>query len=515
MSSNISSYTTALKTYVNYQKNQDLLNSSLEKISSGLRINSAKDDAAGMMIADSLRMQSAGFAEATKNANIGISLLQMADKALSSQINLADSLKVLAIQAAQDGQTLSSRDLLQKSAFKIIESMNTIASTTSFNNIPLLQGTFTNKEFQIGAYADQTNTLTIGATQSSKIGQVQFQVHNSQIYHNDATLSQTMQIGFMVNGKEVKLQSAVVGYGPGEGLGAVADIINRYSDRTGIKATAEVEYVGYVDLSQNYLNNIQAGTLPDTFSINGVTIGALTVQDNDSDGTLVNAINAVSEQTGVYASLTSQGQLLLNSPEGRAISVTPHHANTKIIGDIDNFMGNLKLRNVHGLPITLSSAMQNSLNSLNIGANAEVNSGRGAGSSMDYLRNLNLIDLTGSRDLNDNLDISGATLGRIFNSPLSAIMDSIDIIDAAREQLTAIHSEIGSMQNQLQSSLNNADYMSIVTKAAESSIRDIDFAQEMANFSKQDILTKAGSFALAQANIRQGDVMRLLGDFEN
>ncbi|MGL2761660.1 flagellin B, partial [Helicobacter pylori] len=159
---------------VGVQNNRDL-SSSLEKLSSGLRINKAADDSSGMAIADSLRSQSANLGQAIRNANDAIGMVQTADKAMDEQIKILDTIKTKAVQAAQDGQTLESRRALQSDIQRLLEELDNIANTTSFNGQQMLSGSFSNKEFQIGAYSNTTVKASIGSTSSDKIGHVRME----------------------------------------------------------------------------------------------------------------------------------------------------------------------------------------------------------------------------------------------------------------------------------------------------------------------------------------------------
>ena len=151
----------ALNAHKNLTKTDNALSSSLEKLSSGLRINKAADDASGMSIADSLKSQSLGLGQAIRNGNDAISIVQTADAALEESINIVNTIKTKSIQAAQDGQTTTSRKAIQSDIEKLTEELDNIAKSTSFNGQKLLSGNFTNKEFQIGAYSGETIGVSI------------------------------------------------------------------------------------------------------------------------------------------------------------------------------------------------------------------------------------------------------------------------------------------------------------------------------------------------------------------
>ena len=170
MSFRINTNVNALNTHANAVSNNRSLSLSLGKLSSGLRIQTAADDASGLSIADSLRSQASALGQAIANGNDAIGIIQVADKAMDEQLKILDTIKVKATQSAQDGQTSDSRQALQADIVRLMEELDNIGNTTSFNGQQLLNGTFSNKEFQIGAYSNQTVKASIGATTSDKIG---------------------------------------------------------------------------------------------------------------------------------------------------------------------------------------------------------------------------------------------------------------------------------------------------------------------------------------------------------
>ena len=299
----------ALNAHANSVVNALELDKSLSRLSSGLRINSAADDASGMAIADSLRSQAATLGQAINNGNDAIGILQTADKAMDEQLKILDTIKTKATQAAQDGQSLKTRTMLQADINRLMEELDNIANTTSFNGKQLLSGNFINQEFQIGANSNQTIKATIGPTQSSKIGLTRFET-GSRI-----STSGTVQLTLKnYNGiDDFKFQGIIISTSVGTGLGALAEEINKSADQTGVRATYTVETRGVAP--------IRAGSTGDDFTINGVTIGQVAYKDGDSNGALVSAINSVKDTSGVEATLDTTGQLLLISRDGRGIEI--------------------------------------------------------------------------------------------------------------------------------------------------------------------------------------------------
>ncbi|ELT1958964.1 flagellin, partial [Campylobacter jejuni] len=231
------------------------------------------------------------------------------DKAMDEQLKILDTIKTKATQAAQDGQSLKTRTMLQADINRLMEELDNIANTTSFNGKQLLSGGFTNQEFQIGSSSNQTVKATIGATQSSKIGVTRFET--------GAVITASGTVGLTIknyNGiEDFNFQNVVISTSVGTGLGALAEEINRNADKTGVRATFNVQTIG--------MHSILAGSTSADFAINGVTIGKVDYKDGDENGALISAINAVKDTTGVQASKDENGKLVLTSADGRGIKI--------------------------------------------------------------------------------------------------------------------------------------------------------------------------------------------------
>jgi flagellin len=311
----------ALNAHKNITKTDNSLTSSLEKLSSGLRINKAADDASGMTIADSLKSQSLGLGQAIRNGNDAISIVQTADAALEESINIVNTIKTKSIQSAQDGQTTDSRKAIQADITKLMEELDNIAQSTSFNNQKLLSGNFTNKEFQIGAYAGETIGVSIQSTEASKIGHIM----TSELDLGGPG-EVNLEVTSSLTGDKYELSAVELLYNNDaeNGVGKVADALNALSDKLGITATAKVE--------STTDSNVTAGTTGDNFAINGTHIGAITVKENDADGALVNEINKKTSEHGVTASINESGQMTLTASDNRAIKVDMDSATKAVMG---------------------------------------------------------------------------------------------------------------------------------------------------------------------------------------
>ncbi|WP_257072709.1 flagellin A, partial [Campylobacter jejuni] len=551
------------------------LDKSLSRLSSGLRINSAADDASGMAIADSLRSQAATLGQAINNGNDAIGILQTADKAMDEQLKILDTIKTKATQAAQDGQSLKTRTMLQADINRLMEELDNIANTTSFNGKQLLSGNFINQEFQIGASSNQTIKATIGATQSSKIGLTRFET--------GGRISTSGEVQFTLknyNGiDDFQFQKVVISTSVGTGLGALAEEINKSADQTGVRATFTVETRG--------IAAVRAGTTSDDFAINGVTIGQVAYEDGDSNGALVSAINSVKDTTGVEASIDANGQLLLTSREGRGIKIDGNIGGGAFINaSMKENYGRLSLVKNDGKDILISGT---NLSSAGFGATQFISQASVSLRESKGRFDANIADAMGFGSVNKGVMLggfssvtaymssagsgfsagsgysvgsgknystsisgiavafsSGSGLSAVYNvsagsgfssqsglsqfatmktsagnslgvkdetagvTTLKGAMAVMDIAETAITNLDQIRADIGSVQNQVTSTINNITVTQVNVKAAESQIRDVDFASESANYSKANILAQSGSYAMAQANSVQQNVLRLL-----
>ncbi|ELC2945398.1 flagellin A [Campylobacter coli] len=561
----------ALNAKANADLNSKSLDASLSRLSSGLRINSAADDASGMAIADSLRSQANTLGQAISNGNDALGILQTADKAMDEQLKILDTIKTKATQAAQDGQSLKTRTMLQADINRLMEELDNIANTTSFNGKQLLSGNFINQEFQIGASSNQTVKATIGATQSSKIGLTRFET--------GGRISSSGEVQFTLknyNGiDDFQFQKVVISTSVGTGLGALADEINKNADKTGVRATFTVETRG--------MAAVRAGATSDDFAINGVKIGKVDYKDGDANGALVSAINSVKDTTGVEASIDANGQLLLSSREGRGIKIEGNIGGGAFINtDMKENYGRLSLVKNDGKDILISGT---GLSFTGFGASNFISQASISLRESKGQLDANIADAMGFGSVNKGLVLAASsvsaymsaegsgfsagsgysvgsgkgysatltanaiaissvsTISKIYNvsqgsgfssqsglsqfatmkttafgvkdetagvTTLKGAMAVMDIAETAITNLDQIRADIGSVQNQVTSTINNITVTQVNVKAAESQIRDVDFAAESANYSKANILAQSGSYAMAQANSVQQNVLRLL-----
>ena len=591
----------ALQGVVANTNNSSNLQKSLERLSTGLKINAAKDNASGMAIANQLKTQASSLGAAIDNGNQANSVLLTADKAIEEQSNILDQIKQKAITAAQDGQSTKTRNMLQADIIRLMEELDNIANTTSFNGKNLLSGGFSNQEFQIGDRSNITVKTTIGSTQSSKIGVTRFETGSNISASADMQLTLKQYDGV----QDFKYAAVKISYSVNTGVGALAEEINRNSGTTGVRATYNVTTTGVFA--------VKASSTADNFSINGVLIGKIDYQDNDQNGALVNGINAVKDTTGVEASIDANGRLNLTSADGRAVYIgggETRGGNAMGVGSgigvtmYQNF-GRLSLVKNSGSDILVSGvgfiktqasvaateakgasaigfggvsrvsqySMSLRETKMQIGAYEQdalgMNSTRfgvqwvTAGSlsaifdvslslaSLGGLANFGPTSVKGANAISVWAKMNPLAQGAFFSGGLSLVMTAnwqgfnsiikntalsgqsvvslvqlvnqtagvttlkgamamMDIVETAILNVDQIRANIGSAQQQIDSTINNISTTQVNLKSAESVIRDLDFASESANYSKSSILAQSGAYALAQANASSQYVMQLL-----
>ncbi|MCI7246990.1 MAG: flagellin B, partial [Campylobacter sp.] len=412
---------------------------------------------------------------------------------------------------------------------RLMEELDNIAKTTSFNGKQLLNGNFSNQNFQIGAYSNETVQISIGATESSKIGHTRFETSKTLVFSGGkfSTISAEMTLsgidGFP-NG--YKFQTVSAEEMMSDGLKAIADRLNGVSDTTGVRAS--------VTNAITFSAVIATGTVQN-LTINGTKIGDLELVAGDTNAVLANAINAVKAQTGVEATVTD-GKLTLTARDGRTIHVQTNSTASvmgalagKFSGEGQYILGNLSLIREDARDIVIgfdtgtiagnagafgsfdgaasfSTAVMNSMaNTATVTLN-DLNTGVLAGSvaaAMGYFHAGQFDALTAAGGYVQANQLSGVTT-------YGGAQAMISVAESAQKQLDRIRSDIGSVQNQIVATINNISTTQVNVKAAESQIRDVDFASEASNFNKYNLLAQSGSYALSQANTIQQNVMRLL-----
>ncbi len=323
-----------------------------------------------------------------------------------------------------------------------------------------------------------------------------------------SNLTEVMLKFRQVDGKhDFETETVKISTSAGTGIGVLTEVINKYSDTLGVRAAWNVMATGDVP--------VLSGTIRELV-INGVTIGNIhDIRKNDSDGRLLNAINSIKERTGCEAFTDITGRMNVRSLDGRAICIRTQGDSGKIFGG-GNFAGISGTD--HAIVGRLTLIRTDARDIIVSGVNYSHIGFHSAQGIAEFTANLRYI--RGEMDANvasacgANANVAQANLhfdgiGAGVTS-LKGAMVVMDMAESARAQLDKLRADIGSAQIQLVSTINNVSVTQVNVKAAESNIRDVDFASESATFSKHNVLAQSGNFAMAQANAVQQNVLRLL-----
>jgi len=457
------------------------LSRSFERLSSGLRINGAKDDAAGLSITTRFTSQIRGLNQAVRNSNDGISLAQTAEGALNETTNILQRIRELSVQAANDTNNDSDRESLQAEVGQLKTELDRIAETTNFNGNKILNGTFLGRDIQVGANVGETISVSVGDSRTTALARQVRVTSSSGVSTTTSTLG---TLTFTpAGGSAVTIRAAVAAddqlstASNATSAIAKARAINDASAFTGVRAiVGETTFTGAT---------IQNVTLNETksFSINGEKIAGFAVQANDADGSLVDAINAVSEKTGVVASLNENSQLVLTAADGRNIELT---------GSLSSI--GLGTDSVTGGKLTLQS-------------NGQFDAYFGG--SMDTA----LGGISSSGNLGGTVVFgvsSDKSIASVDISTRAGAVEALDIVDLALENVSSQRADLGALQNRLESTINNLSTTSENLSASRSRILDADFASETATLSRNQIIQQAGVSILAQANQQPQIALSLL-----
>jgi len=477
------------------------LGRSFERLSSGLRINSARDDAAGLAISNRMTAQIRGLDQAVRNSNDGISLAQTAEGALNETTNLLQRVRELAVQSASDNNNPSDRASLNEEVTQLVDEINRIASNTSFNGNRILNGDIINSVLQVGANVGETLGIRIDSSEATQLSR---QMRRESETGSDANIAMgTLSMITKINPTTSKVTNirqavdaddALSTSNRAESAISKSAAINDAYEFTGVRAIVGETVVGSVAAGTiaggHAINNALAGgALDETnfFIINGMKIAGFDVLQNDSDNSLVDAINAVIDETGVIASLDGNSHLVLTAEDGRNIEITTSSATVESITGL--------AAGVYGGQVTLQS-------------NQQIDVFFGANSN-ESLGNLRLDGgNAGTAIFGASSDFSVQTLD-ITTRQSSNL--AIEIADLALEQISAQRASLGAIQNRLESTINNLTTNSENLSASRSRILDADFAAETANLSRNQIIQQAGVSILAQANQQPQIALSLLG----
>jgi flagellin len=445
---------------------------SLERLSSGVRINSAADDAASTLISNSLRYKSKVAQQTIKNINDNIGIFRIADSAMGGQVNTLIAAKEKAVQLANKPvHSPESEQALKDEIKKLVEASDVVSNNTYFNEKSLLSG----YKGSVPSGMGQNYDVHIASTNSKDIGHVSVKVTDEILEAG------TTQLAFTVDDKEYYLHKVDIGTSANTGLGRLAEVINQKSDTLGVKASYEVGTKGESAIAEGTITNLK---------VNGIVIGELDVKANDKDGTIVNSINAESVHHGIHASTDVEGKIVLNSLDGRGIKIEADSGLDLLDLRESETYGKLKLTALMSDEILLRDKTDYLKDEID-----------GAHDRVFTLATALTID---DKD-NDDIDSDYTSL---FGSRAEILMSSLE---SAIKQINENRMQsVGSGESQLQHSISYLTSTATTAMSAESNLRDTDFAEESKNFNKNSILVQAGSFAFAQNNQRYNLILHQL-----
>ena len=561
----------------NLNKSASAMQTNLQRLSSGLRINSAKDDAAGLAISDRFISQINGLNQASRNANDGISLAQTAEGALDETTNALQRMRTLAVQEANDTNTKSDRQAIQLEIEQLVSEVNRIGSTTQFNGKNLLDGSAGEFTFQIGASSGQQLKVTMSDMRASALGQQPgaVQTVSTRVAISGDTSGASGNIGIDVaadsnlsgvaissgevlisiadgapsvdialakyggninqvaSGDLVDSKNLNYGAGVAKDIAARVNSIRELQDTNasgqvileGVYATARTEFnIGDVASTSGAAAEdigstvITAGSMPsldnqnvgaghidhDGLTINGVNMGPVDMQVNDAGGDLVNAINAKSDLTGVTASVDKDGRLNLVAEDGRDIVLqtkTKEDANLIFNGGGGAVNGAGSTTNDFDAALSVRITGQVTYSAQNSISFAGTASGDAGLDTSSFTSN--------ARKVQSNV----VAKGTIANADVTTVEGANTLmksVDSALKQVDSFRANLGATQNRFEMTIRNLDNVAENLAAANSRIRDADFAAETTAMTRNQILQQAGISMLAQANAQSQNVMSLL-----
>ena len=503
MPSTINTNVASLNAQRNLSVSQSSLQTSIQRLSSGLRINSAKDDAAGLAITDRMTSQVRGLNQASRNANDGISLAQTAEGAMGSISSSLQRIRELAVQSANGTNSASDRAALQQEVAQLKAEIARVASQTEFNGLKLLDGSFITQQFQVGANANQVIGVTVDSALATEMG------NNKVTTSKDATtagitraavttgpLSTPANVTTAANGfaaqtltisgngvvKTTPLQAA------GSTAKAVASAVNAFTADTNVTAIASntATISGVTAAGPVQFELMGANSTP-------IVISA-TVSNTTDLGSVAAAVNAQTAVTGITAVADKSGNIVLTNSTGDNIRVG--NLSAAGIG-----LSGATLKGADGQTATLG-ASGSGTEVGTVGGSVKFNSSNGFTITSDTYGTFIL-----------NAAASGSTLesvAAIDISTASGSNDALLVIDGALSLVSSNRAKLGAVQNRFLTTIENVNTNAENLSASRSRILDADFAMETANLSRTKILQEAGTAMVAQANQLPQGVLVLL-----
>ena len=508
------------------------LSTTMERLSSGLRINSAKDDAAGLSISDRMTAQINGLNQARRNANDGISVAQTAEGAMQTSTDILQRIRTLSVQSANDTNSTADRTALQAEVSQLLAEFDRVATTTQFNGLNLLDGSFSKTQFQVGANANQTITFGIGSTKtadmysfgvSGEVSSTASILAASSAVSDGSTAIANRSVAQDLTIKSKGSQGIVNITANGTSAQSIASAINAQQNLTG-GVTARAETYAFLALSNS------SGQMAFDFKLNGYGIQAFSSAGNtDLDG-LVTAINDQSGATGVVAQKvdvpgsTGTYRVQLFAADGRDIKMESVTAASGTGGASSTALSIQGAYDSNGTITAVGATAAGATSAVgvtNFSATGSSNGSRNAvvggrvliTNDTAYTVSHNVGSNGGLFNVASTATMAGAKSGVLSTVDISTTLGankSLEVIDAALARVNSTRANLGALQNRFQMTTNNLQTTAENLSASRSRIRDADFAEETSNMSRWQVLQQAGTAMLSQANQRPQAALQLL-----
>lgn len=485
----------------NLNRSSDGLQTSMERLASGMRINSASDDAAGLQISNRLTSQVSGLAVAQRNANDGISMAQTAEGALQESTTILQRMRELALQSANGSNSADDRAALQKEVSALQTELTRIAETTSFGGQNLLDGSYGSKAFQVGANANETINMSLKNVSADAIGSNQYDVQSSTTGYGQATAAANdLSAGNPITAQTYTItgrggEAKVIDIAAGSSAKAAANQINQFSDATGVTASARTE--AEVALGGTAASAGETVEL----SLNGESISYVsTGVVADDEQLLAEAINASTGDHGVTATIEN-GVFSISNDQGEDIEIldftVTDSGGTAVATELS-----VTPQSYDGTAGTAVSVTSGGTDSTRVLGGIQLNSYETFKvQASDALLAADTNQKSSTLTSVESLDV-GTQKGS---------QDALAIIDNAIANIDAQRADLGAIQNRFGHTISNLANIQENVAASRSRIQDTDFASETAELTKNQILQQAGTSILSQANQLPQAALSLIG----
>ncbi|WIH18745.1 flagellin [Photobacterium damselae] len=506
MAITINTNVTAMTAQRNLNSASSSVADSMQKLSSGLRINSAKDDAAGLQISNRLTNQTNGLNVAMRNANDGVSMAQTAEGAMQESTKIMERMRELALQSANGSNSDKDRGAMQKEMGQLQSEMNRIADTTSFGGQNLLDGSFDTKTFQIGANSNETQSLNLMDVSSHALGQT-YKSFGADT--GTPTLKASAAAGTPNSDGSVSIKvggkSHDIALGYDISADALAEKINNIEGLSGVTVTQGADKTPAQDAKMNISELAMGAGTTGTLSLNGKDIDLtqfagtdVTSDVNALNNKVIDEINKHSDETGVTATLKAgtggaAGSIDLVAADGKAINASATIKGGATTGNSAIKLGdNTKIESAGGAAAKSDSEVAKSIAAVK--GDFSINFGT---AKLDASIKGDV--LVGSTKIDQKSGTTTESVASLDLSTQAGAQNAIDVLDAAMEQVDSKRAEIGAFQNRMNHTMSNLANINENVTASNSRIKDVDFAKETVNMTKGQILQQAGTTILAQA----------------